>query len=125
MQCVSHCPGLAIFRLRYPEANLFLPVEYEVEVGAEVWLVDDNGKKQGEGIIEKVLKKADKNKRGPCERAGMENDALLNITGIHQKRKNYPEEIDFKQEPECESETYVCHCEDVSLDELTFRHWGS
>ena len=47
----------------------------------------------------------------------MENDALLNITGFIVK-ENYPEEIDFKQEPECESETYVCHCEDVSLDEL-------
>ena len=49
--------GAGYFRLRYPGSkNLFLPVEYEVEVGAEVWLVDDNGKKQGEGIIEKVLK---------------------------------------------------------------------
>ena len=53
MQCVSHCPGLAIFGYDTRKQNLFLPVEYEVEVGAEVWLVDDNGKKQGEGIIEK------------------------------------------------------------------------
>ena len=109
MQCVSHCPGLAIFGYDTRKQNLFLPVEYEVEEGAEVWLVDDNGKKQGEGIIEKVLKKP--------TAAGMENDALLNITGFIVK-ENYPEEIDFKQEPECESETYVCHCEDVSLDEL-------
>ena len=51
MQCVSHCPGLAIFGYDTRKQNLFLPVEYEVEEGAEVWLVDDNGKKQGEGII--------------------------------------------------------------------------
>ncbi len=117
MQCVSHCPGLAIFGYDTRKQNLFLPVEYEVEVGAEVWLVDDNGKKQGEGIIEKVLKKPTKTNVARVKAAGMENDALLNITGFIVK-ENYPEEIDFKQEPECESETYVCHCEDVSLDEL-------
>ena len=117
MQCVSHCPGLAIFGYDTRKQNLFLPVEYEVEVGAEVWLVDDNGKKQGEGIIEKVLKKPTKTNVARVKAAGMENDALLNITGFIVK-ENYPEEIDFKQEPECESETYVCHCEDVSLDKL-------
>ena len=117
MQCVSHCPGLAIFGYDARKQNLFLPVEYEVEEGAEVWLVDDNGKKQGEGIIEKVLKKPTKTNVARVKAAGMENDALLNITGFIVK-ENYPEEIDFKQEPECESETYVCHCEDVSLDEL-------
>lgn len=117
MQCVSHCPGLAIFGYDTRKQNLFLPVEYEVEEGAEVWLVDDNGKKQGEGIIEKVLKKPTKTNVARVKAAGMENDALLNITGFIVK-ENYPEEIDFKQEPECESETYVCHCEDVSLDEL-------
>ena len=117
MQCVSHCPGLAIFGYDTRKQNLFLPVEYEVEEGAEVWLVDDNGKKQGKGIIEKVLKKPTKTNVARVKAAGMENDALLNITGFIVK-ENYPEEIDFKQEPECESETYVCHCEDVSLDEL-------
>ncbi|WP_242320431.1 FAD-dependent oxidoreductase [Parabacteroides distasonis] len=117
MQCVSHCPGLAIFGYDTRKQNLFLPVEYEVEEGAEVWLVDDNGKKQGEGIIEKVLKKPTKTNVARVKAAGMENDVLLNITGFIVK-ENYPEEIDFKQEPECESETYVCHCEDVSLDEL-------
>lgn len=117
MQCVSHCPGLAIFGYDTRKQNLFLPVEYEVEEGAEVWLVDDNGKKQGEGIIEKVLKKPTKTNVARVKAAGMENDALLNITGFIVK-ENYPEEIDFKQEPECESETYGCHCEDVSLDEL-------
>lgn len=117
MQCVSHCPGLAIFGYDTRKQNLFLPVEYEVEEGAEVWLVDDNGKKQGEGIIEKVLKKPTKTNVARVKAAGMENDALLNITGFIVK-ENYLEEIDFKQEPECESETYVCHCEDVSLDEL-------
>ena len=48
-----------------------------MEVGAEVWLVDDNGKKQGEGIIEKVLKMPTKTNVARVKAAGMENDALL------------------------------------------------
>ena len=47
-----------------------------------MWLVDDNGKKQGEGIIEKVLKKPTKTNVARVKAAGMENDALLNITGF-------------------------------------------
>lgn len=86
MQCVSHCPGLAIFGYDTRKQNLFLPVEYEVEEGAEVWLVDDNGKKQGEGIIEKVLKKPT-NKRGPCESGRNGKRCLIEYHRIHRKRK--------------------------------------
>ena len=82
MQCVSHCPGLAIFGYDTRKQNLFLPVEYEVDVGAEVWLVDDNGKKQGEGIIEKVLKKPTKTNVARVKAAGMENDASVSYTHL-------------------------------------------
>lgn len=117
MQCVSHCPGLAIFGYDTRKQNLFLPVEYEVEEGSEVWLVDDNGRKQGEGVIEKVLRKPTKTNVARVKATGMDKEALLDITGFIVK-KDYPEDLTFKQEPECTSETYVCHCEDVSLDEL-------
>ena len=60
MNCVNHCPGLAIFGYDLKKNTLFLPVEYEVNEGAEVFLVDDNGKIVGEGIVEKVLKKNNK-----------------------------------------------------------------
>ena len=42
MQCVSHCPGLAIFGYDTRKQTLFLPIEYEIEEGEPVWLVDDN-----------------------------------------------------------------------------------
>ena len=60
MECVYQCPGLAIFGYNYAKDWLFLPIEYEVNEGAEVYLVDNQGKKLGEGIIEKVLTKKNK-----------------------------------------------------------------
>jgi thioredoxin reductase/Fe-S-cluster-containing hydrogenase component 2 len=60
MACVYQCPGLAIFGYDLKTQKLFLPVEYHVEENKEVYLVDNDGKKLGEGIIEKVLKKPNK-----------------------------------------------------------------
>ena len=60
MECVSHCPGLAIFGYDLKKNVLFLPVEQAVEEGSEVYLVDNDGKPVGEGIIEKVLRKPNK-----------------------------------------------------------------
>ena len=60
MACVNHCPGLAIFGYDLAKNCCFLPIEYEVADGAEVYLVDNNGKKIGEGKVEKVLKKDNK-----------------------------------------------------------------
>jgi len=57
MECVYQCPGLAIFGYNQKKDWLFLPIEYEAEVDSEVYLVDNNGTKLGEGIIEKILKK--------------------------------------------------------------------
>lgn len=57
LSCVYQCPGLAIFGYNTVKNQLFLPVEYFVEEGSEVWLVDNNGKKIGEGVIEKVMMK--------------------------------------------------------------------
>ena len=53
MQCVYQCPGLAIFGYDTRAGKLFLPIEYDAKEGSEVFLVDDNGRKVGEGVIEK------------------------------------------------------------------------
>jgi Fe-S-cluster-containing hydrogenase component 2 len=50
MQCVHQCPGLAIFGYNQDKDWLFLPIEYQAEENAEVYLVDNNGNKLGEGI---------------------------------------------------------------------------
>jgi Fe-S-cluster-containing hydrogenase component 2 len=60
MDCVYQCPGLAIFGYNLKKDWLFLPIEYKAEAGAEVYLVDNNGKILGSGVIEKILKKPNK-----------------------------------------------------------------
>ena len=60
MRCVYQCPGLAIFGYQFNKNWIFLPIEYKADEGADVFLVDNNGKKVGEGIIEKILKKDNK-----------------------------------------------------------------
>jgi Fe-S-cluster-containing hydrogenase component 2 len=60
MLCVSSCPGLAIFGYDVKKSTCFLPIEYEAQEGAEVYLVDNDGQKIGEGVIEKILKKSNK-----------------------------------------------------------------
>ena len=117
MQCVNHCPGLAIFGYDLKKNTLFLPVEYDVPEGADVYLVDDNGKKVGEGVVEKVLKKDNKTNVARVKADNIEGEALTNARGFIIKEK-YPEPIEFKPTTEVEAETYVCHCEDVKLEDL-------
>ena len=117
MQCISQCPGLAIFGYDTRKDILFLPVEYEVQEGCEVFLVNDQGEKIGEGLLEKVLKKPTKTNVARVKAIGVDKDTLLKVTGFIAK-DNYPEPVEFKPVEDCESKTYVCHCEDVSLDAL-------
>ena len=61
MDCVYQCPGLAIFGYNLKKDWLFLPIEYEAESRIQkYYLVDNTGKKIGEGILEKILKKPNK-----------------------------------------------------------------
>ncbi|MCK5346046.1 MAG: FAD-dependent oxidoreductase, partial [Candidatus Heimdallarchaeota archaeon] len=60
MKCVYQCPGLAIFGYNLKKDWLFLPIEYAAEEQTDVYLIDNDGKKLGEGIIEKILKKENK-----------------------------------------------------------------
>ncbi|HNX66177.1 MAG TPA: FAD-dependent oxidoreductase [Bacteroidales bacterium] len=116
MKCVYQCPGLAIFGYNQAKNQLFLPVEYFAAEGANVFLVDNNGKKVGKGIIEKILVKENKT-----------NIARVNATELTGKltdvrgfivEESYPEPLVFKPAYEVESEEYVCHCDDVSLEKV-------
>ena len=117
MNCVNHCPGLAIFGYDLRKNTLFLPVEYEVNEGVEVFLVDDNGKKVGEGVVEKVLKKNNKTNVARVVAKNVDGDKLVEARGFIVK-ENYPKPIEFKSLKEVEAKTYVCHCEDVTLETL-------
>ncbi len=118
MDCVYQCPGLAIFGYHYGKDWLFLPIEYEATEGKEVFLVDNNGEKVGEGVIEKILRKPNKTNIARVKSKDVHNDDLLKVRGFIVK-ENYPTPIQikpFSYKPE--EKTYVCHCDDVSMDEI-------
>ncbi len=118
MDCVYQCPGLAIFGYNEKKNWLFLPIEYEATEGKEVFLVDNNGKKVGEGIIEKILIKPNKTNVARVKSIDVFGENLTKARGFIVK-ENYPEPPSIvKSEIEHPSETYICHCDDVKLDEI-------
>lgn len=118
MQCVYQCPGLAIFGYNLKKSTLFLPIEYEVKEGAEVFLVDNDGIKQGEGVIEKILKKKNKTNVARVRSLNVHGEELTAVRGFIVK-EDYPDMISYQQaDRHIDSETYVCHCDDVKLDEI-------
>ena len=117
MDCVYQCPGLAIFGYNLQKDWLFLPIEYEAKENSEVYLVDNNGKKLGEGIIEKILKKSNKTNIARVKSISLKGEELVNVRGFIIKEK-LPEKIEFKPLTSFETETYVCHCDDVSVADV-------
>lgn len=118
MDCVYQCPGLAIFGYSEKKDWLFLPIEYEANEGAEVFLVDNNGKKVGEGVIEKILKKPNKTNIARVKSLSLHNAELSTARGFIVK-SDYPEAVKIETvSAELPSETYICHCDDVKLDEI-------
>jgi Fe-S-cluster-containing hydrogenase component 2/thioredoxin reductase len=117
MDCVYQCPGLAIFGYNIDKMQVFLPVEYHVEEGLEVFLVDNNGQKVGEGVIEKVLKKNNKTNVARVKATTISGKELTNARGFIVK-SSYPEPLQLKTAPDIQAETLICHCDDVPVDEL-------
>ena len=117
LSCVYQCPGLAIFGYNTVKNQLFLPVEYFVEEGSEVWLVDNNGKKIGEGVIEKVIMKPNRTNVARVRAITPEGNDIVSARGFIAK-ENYPEPLTFTPAATMEAKEYVCHCEDVKLEEI-------
>lgn len=118
MDCVYQCPGLAIFGYNLKKDWLFLPIEYDANEKAEVYLIDNNGKILGEGIIEKILKKPNKTNIARVKSITIHNEELVTVRGFIVK-ENYPAPFELKPiTEEIQSETYVCHCDDVKIDEI-------
>ena len=118
MKCVFQCPGLAIFGYNLKKDWLFLPVEYEVEENAEVYLVDNNGKILGEGLIEKVMKKANKTNVARVKSIDVHATELTAVRGFIQKDL-FPDEIGFgDSDDKYEGDQYICHCDDVKLKDI-------
>jgi len=117
MECVYQCPGLAIFGYNIEKNHLFLPVEYHVDEGTDVFLVDNKGQKLGEGVIEKVLKKTNKTDVVRVKATDISGVELTKVTGFIIKSA-YPEALSLKPCTETKEQILVCHCDDVSVDEL-------
>ena len=118
MDCVYQCPGLAIFGYSLKKDWLFLPIEYFAEEGKEVYLVNNQGQKLGEGVIEKILLKPNKTNIARVKSTTLKGEALTEVRGFIIK-ENYPQPIELKKyDGKIESKTYVCHCDDVSMDEI-------
>lgn len=118
MDCVYQCPGLAIFGYNVSKDWLFLPIEYHADEKSEVYLVDNNGKKLGTGVIEKILMKPNKTNVARVKALDIHGEELINVRGFIVK-ENFPEPVDlntvsYKQE----EKMYICHCDDVTLDEI-------
>ncbi|MDD4149788.1 MAG: FAD-dependent oxidoreductase [Bacteroidales bacterium] len=118
MDCVYQCPGLAIFGYSEKKNWIFMPIEYEANEGEQVFLVDNNGNKVGEGVIEKILKKPNKTNVARVKALDLSGENLTKARGFIVK-DNYPEPLKIsKSETTHPSETYICHCDDVKLDEI-------
>ncbi|MBQ7575963.1 MAG: FAD-dependent oxidoreductase [Bacteroidales bacterium] len=121
MDCVSQCPGLAIFGYRTDKRQIFLPVEVAVEAGAEVFLVDDNGAKVGEGRVIRVILKPNKTNVAVVQVDKMYDgegaEVLLKARGFIVKA-NYPEPLELVPAKADDESSYICHCEDVRLADL-------
>jgi glycine/D-amino acid oxidase-like deaminating enzyme/thioredoxin reductase/Fe-S-cluster-containing hydrogenase component 2/bacterioferritin-associated ferredoxin/ferredoxin len=118
MDCVYQCPGLAIFGYNLKKDWLFLPIEYEVTEKSECFLVDNQGKKLGEGIVEKILRKPNKTNIARIKSIDVHDLELAKVRGFIVK-ENYPMAVEFKPyKYESAVPTYVCHCDDVTLDEI-------
>lgn len=118
MECVYQCPGLAIFGYNTKKDWLFLPIEFDMEEGAEVFLTNNEGQRLGEGVITKILKKPNKTNIARIQATDVSGEALMRIRGFVLKDA-FPEKIDFSPlEGDIASEAYICHCDDVTLAEI-------
>ena len=117
MECVYQCPGLAIFGYNEKKNWLFFPLEYQVGEGQAVFLVDNNAKILGEGIIEKITLKPNKTHLARIKSLTLQGE-LSKVRGFIVK-ENYPERIELKKlEEGLNSSSYLCHCDDVKLEEV-------
>ena len=118
LNCVTHCPGLAIFGYNLKQQQVYLPFEYELSEKAEVYLVDNQGKILGNGVVESIRKSKNKTNLARIKVNDISGEDLTQIRGFVAK-ENYPERQILKPlTQKSNAETYICHCDDVQLEDL-------
>jgi len=118
MDCVAKCPGLAIFGYNSAKNQILLPVENFVKENEELFLVNNQGEKLGEGIIEKLLLKPNKTNIARIKSLTLTGEQLTQVTGFIPKDK-YPKPLHITPITKTEkAPTYICHCEDVDMERI-------
>ncbi|MFW5708437.1 MAG: FAD-dependent oxidoreductase, partial [Bacteroidota bacterium] len=118
MDCVYQCPGLAIFGYNLQKNTFFLPIEFDMTEGEQVWLVDNDANKLGEGTIQKILRKKNKTHIARIKSEEMKQEDKLKVRGFIIKSE-YPEKPEMKPHQESfMSDVFMCHCDDVSFDDV-------
>ncbi len=119
MDCVYQCPGLAIFGYMPKTNKVLLPIEYHANENAKVFLVNNQGQKIADGFIQKILYKPNKTNVARVEIEKLyDGIKFTDIRGFIVK-ENYPEPIKITHsDKKIASETYICHCDDVKIDEI-------
>lgn len=118
MDCVYQCPGLAIFGYNLEKGTFFLPIEFDMQEGEEVYLVDNHSNILGEGVIQKILRKKNLTHVARIKSEGMMDEDKIKVRGFIIKSQ-YPEKIKMeKHEESFMSDMFMCHCDDVQFDDV-------
>jgi glycine/D-amino acid oxidase-like deaminating enzyme/thioredoxin reductase/Fe-S-cluster-containing hydrogenase component 2 len=118
MDCVYQCPGLAIFGYNLQKSIFFLPIEFDMDEGEEVFLVDNHANILGEGTIQKVLRKKNLTHIARVKAQEMPEDNKMKVRGFIIKR-DYPEKFEMKSHHESfMSDMFMCHCDDVKFEDV-------
>ena len=118
MECVSQCPGLAIFGYNPGRGLMYFPYEFDEPATKEVFLVDDNGAKLGKGEIERIIRKPNKTNVAVVKAVSWIGSAGLTDARGFIPVDKYPEPLQLTPCTSDGADTFVCHCEDVSLESL-------
>ena len=118
MECVSQCPGLAIFGYNPSRGLMYFPYEFDEPSTREVFLVDDNGAKLGTGEIERIIRKPNKTNVAVVKAVSWIGAAGLTDARGFIPVDRYPEPLQLTPCSTDAADTYVCHCEDVTLESL-------
>ena len=117
MECVYQCPGLAIFGYDLRHNIITLPLEFDYEDGLKIYLVDNKGHVIDQGIIQKIISKPNNTNLARIKPTMLTGKDMLDIRGFIPKEE-YPEELKLTSHQVTQAKTYICHCEDVKLDEI-------
>ena len=118
MDCVYQCPGLAIFGYNLKKGWFFLPIEFDMQEGEEVFLVDNHAHILGVGVLEKVMRKKNLTHIARVRAGGMSRGDQLRVRGFI-VRRDYPEQLvpQPHREP-VDAGYFMCHCDDVPFGDV-------